>query len=161
MSKVTHPAQELAHAIDKAFKEDDQVLVEEMIEGREFTVGVFKTKGEIVILPITEVISKKDFFDYEAKYQGASEEITPAQIESSWKEKIENAAKQIYQVFNCNGIVRIDFIYDATENKPYMLEINTVPGQSEASIIPQQVRAMGWTLEEFYTSLLDEALSNG
>ncbi|HZF65372.1 MAG TPA: D-alanine--D-alanine ligase [Chitinophagaceae bacterium] len=161
MSKVTHPAQELAHAIDKAFKEDDQVLVEEMIEGREFTVGVFKTKGEIVILPITEVISKKDFFDYEAKYQGASEEITPAQIESSWKEKIETAAKQIYQVFNCNGIVRIDFIYDATENKPYMLEINTVPGQSEASIIPQQVRAMGWTLEEFYTSLLDEALSNG
>jgi D-alanine-D-alanine ligase len=114
-----------------------------------------------VILPITEVISKKDFFDYEAKYQGASEEITPAQIESSWKEKIETAAKQIYQVFNCNGIVRIDFIYDATENKPYMLEINTVPGQSEASIIPQQVRAMGWTLEEFYTSLLDEALSNG
>lgn len=159
MSKVTEAAQ-LESALQKAFKEDDQVLVEEMISGREFTVGVFKSKGEIIVLPITEVISKKDFFDFEAKYQGASTEITPAEMDSSWKEQIEHTAGKIYQVFNCNGVVRIDFIYNAEENRPYMLEINTVPGQSEASIIPQQVRAMGWKLEDFYTKLVEDALGN-
>jgi D-alanine-D-alanine ligase len=159
MSKVTQ-AEELEEALQKAFKEDDQVLVEEMISGREFTVGVFKSKGEIIVLPITEVISKKDFFDFEAKYQGASTEITPAEMDVSWKERVENAARKIYEVFNCNGVVRIDFIYNAQEDRPYMLEINTVPGQSEASIIPQQVRAMGWTLDDFYTRLIEDALGN-
>ncbi len=159
MSKVTEASQ-LDGALQKAFKEDDQVLVEEMIVGREFTVGVFKSKGEIIVLPITEVISKKDFFDFEAKYQGASTEITPAEMDASWKEQVEHSAKKIYEVFNCNGVVRIDFIYNAEENRPYMLEINTVPGQSEASIIPQQVRAMGWKLEDFYTSLVEDALAN-
>jgi D-alanine-D-alanine ligase len=159
MSKVTEAAQ-LEEALQKAFKEDDQVLVEEMIVGREFTVGVFKSKGEVIVLPITEVISKKDFFDFEAKYQGASTEITPAEMDPSWKEQVENAARKIYQVFNCNGVVRIDFIYNAEENRPYMLEINTVPGQSEASIIPQQVKAMGWKLEDFYTKLVEDALGN-
>ncbi len=158
MSKVNRFTDELGIAIEKAFKEDDQVLVEEMITGREFTIGVFKTEGEIIALPITEVISKKDFFDYEAKYEGASQEITPAEINDTWKEQIENTAKKIYQVFNCNGVVRIDFIYDEKQNKPFMLEINTVPGQSEASIVPQQVKAMGWTLEDFYTALVEEAL---
>lgn len=159
MSKVTEASQ-LEEALQKAFKEDDQVLVEEMIVGREFTVGVFKSKGEIIVLPITEVISKKDFFDFEAKYQGASTEITPAEMDSSWREQVESSARKIYQVFNCNGVVRIDFIYNAEENRPYMLEINTVPGQSEASIIPQQVKAMGWKLEDFYTKLVEDALGN-
>ena len=159
MSRVNKFSDELGVAIEKAFKEDDQVLVEEMITGREFTIGVFKSKGEIITLPITEVISKKEFFDFEAKYEGASEEVTPAVIAASWKEKIENTARKIYQVFNCNGVVRIDFIYNAVENKAYMLEINTVPGQSEASIVPQQVKAMGWTLEDFYTALVEEALT--
>jgi D-alanine-D-alanine ligase len=159
MSKVTEAAQ-LEEALQKAFKEDDQVLAEEMIVGREFTVGVFKSKGEIIVLPITEVISKKDFFDFEAKYQGASTEITPAEMGPTWREQVENAARKIYQVFNCNGVVRIDFIYNAEENRPYMLEINTVPGQSEASIIPQQVKAMGWKLEDFYTKLVEDALGN-
>jgi D-alanine-D-alanine ligase len=160
MSKVNQLSDELGVAIEKAFKEDDQVLVEEMISGREFTIGVFKSKGQIIALPITEVISKKDFFDFEAKYEGASQEITPAEINEDWKSQVENTARKIYQVFNCNGVVRIDFIYNAGENKPYMLEINTVPGQSEASIIPQQVKAMGWTLEEFYTALVEDALTN-
>jgi D-alanine-D-alanine ligase len=160
MSKVNQLSDELGVAIEKAFKEDDQVLVEEMISGREFTIGVFKSKGHIITLPITEVISKKDFFDFEAKYEGASQEITPAEINEDWKSQVENTARKIYQVFNCNGVVRIDFIYNAGENKPYMLEINTVPGQSEASIIPQQVKAMGWTLEEFYTALVEDALTN-
>ena len=101
-----------------------------------------------------------NFFDFEAKYQGKSTETTPADIPSEWKQQLENAAKKIYQLFNCNGVVRIDFIYNADQNQPYMLEINTVPGQSDASVIPQQVRAKGWELREFYTKLVDEALTN-
>jgi D-alanine-D-alanine ligase len=159
MSKVNEASQ-LQGALDKAFKEDDQVLVEEMITGREFTVGVFKTGGEIKVLPITEIITQKEFFDFEAKYQGKSSEITPAVIDDQWKIKIETAANKIYQVFNCNGVVRIDFIFDANNQVPYMLEINTVPGQSEASVIPQQVRALGWDLKDFYGKLAAEALTS-
>jgi D-alanine-D-alanine ligase len=157
MSKVNNSSEELGAAIDKAFREDDQVLIEEFIEGREFTIGVFRKKSEIITLPITEVISKKDFFDYEAKYLGKSEEITPAKVDERIAEKVRSAAKKIYSVFNCRGVVRIDFIYNEKEGEPFMLEINTVPGQSEASIVPQQVKAMGWTLKEFYTALIEEA----
>lgn len=159
MSKVSDGA-ELDAAIRKAFAEDSQVLVEQMIQGREFTVGVFKAAGTIEVLPITEVIAQNDFFDYEAKYHGASTEITPAVIPAVWQAGIEAAARNIYAVCNCSGVVRIDFIYDEAAGKPYMLEINTVPGQSEASIIPQQVRAKGWTLQDFYSRLLDEALAS-
>jgi D-alanine-D-alanine ligase len=157
MSKV-NDAKDLDAAIEKAFKEDDQVLVEEFIKGREFTIGVFKSKGQIIALPITEIISKKEFFDYEAKYQGASEEVTPAQVGESVAEKIRFAAKKAYSVFNCKGIVRIDFIYNEVDANAYMLEINTVPGQSAASIVPQQVVAMGWSLKDFYSALIEEAL---
>ena len=157
MSKVNKPSEELGAAIEKAFKEDDQVIVEEMIEGREFTVGVFRTKGEVVVLPITEVVAHKEFFDFEAKYGGKSSETTPAQLPEEWKAKLEEAAKKIYQVFNCRGVVRIDFIYNEQQNKPYMLEINSIPGQSDASVVPQQVRAKGWDLKEFYTKLVEEA----
>ncbi len=111
-------------------------------------------------MPITEILSKNDFFDYEAKYLGASTEITPAQIDETIAEKIRSEAIKIYHVFNCKGIVRIDFIYSEKDQHPYMLEINTVPGQSEASIVPQQVKKMGWTLTEFYTALLEECLHN-
>ncbi len=158
MSKVNAPSEELGAAIEKAFKEDDQVLVEEFIKGRELTIGVFKSKGKIIALPITEIISKKEFFDYEAKYHGASDEITPADIDEEIAEKIRDSAKKAYRIFNCNGIVRIDFIYNEEDGRPYMLEINTVPGQSEASLVPQQVRAMGWTMKEFYTALIEECL---
>jgi D-alanine-D-alanine ligase len=158
MSKVKEAA-ELQAALDKAFKEDEQVLVEEFIKGREFTIGVFKSKGNIIALPITEVISKKEFFDYEAKYQGASEEVTPAKVEETIAEKIRSEAKKAYSVFNCHGVVRIDFIYNEADKNAYMLEINTVPGQSEASIIPQQVKAMGWSLKEFYSALLEECFN--
>jgi D-alanine-D-alanine ligase len=160
MSKVNSPSEELGKAIEKAFNEDDQVLVEEFISGRELTIGVFKSKGEIIPLPITEIISKKDFFDYEAKYLGASEEVTPAKVDGLIAEKIREAAVKIYRVFNCKGIVRIDFIYNEEEGKSYMLEINTVPGQSEASIVPRQVHAMGWSLQDFYTALIEECLHN-
>jgi D-alanine-D-alanine ligase len=155
MSKVYEPGL-LRDALEKAYKEDDQVLVEEMITGREFTVGVFKTKENIIALPITEVISKKDFFDYEAKYEGASTEITPAEIDSVKTDKIKEAAKKIYSVLNCRGVVRIDFIFNEEKGEPFMLEINTIPGQSDASIVPQQVKVMGWSLKEFYSKLLEE-----
>jgi D-alanine-D-alanine ligase len=156
MSKVNQPSDEFGMAVEKAFKEDDQVLIEEFIEGREFTAGVFKSAGKVIVLPITEVISKKDFFDYEAKYEGASTEVTPAEIDEVVADKIRDAAAKIYQVFNCRGVVRIDFIYNEETKQPFMLEINTIPGQSEASIVPQQVRAMGWSLKEFYTKLVEE-----
>jgi D-alanine-D-alanine ligase len=155
MSKVKE-AGELDAAIAKAFKEDDQVLVEEFISGREFTIGVFKTKGNIITLPITEIVSKNEFFDYQAKYEGASEEITPAIVDESIAAKVRAEATRAYSIFNCSGVVRIDFIYNEKEQKPYMLEINTVPGQSEASIVPQQVKAMGWSLKEFYSALIED-----
>lgn len=159
MSKVNTP-EALAPALEKAFKEDTQVLVEEFISGREFTIGVFKNKGTIQTLPITEVISGNEWFDFEAKYLGKSQEITPAAIPESMATAISNAAKRVYEVLNCRGVVRIDFIYNEAKSAPFMLEVNTVPGQSEASIIPQQVKAMGWTLEQFYSALIDEALAS-
>lgn len=159
MSKVNQHSEELGKAIAKAFNEDDQVLVEEFIKGREFTIGVFRSNNKIITLPITEVISKKDFFDYEAKYTaGMANEITPAVVEEDIAELVRGTAKRVYKVFNCRGIVRMDFIFNESKNVPYLLEINTVPGQSEASIVPQQVKAMGWTLKEFYSLLIDEAL---
>lgn len=160
MSKVNSPSEELGIAIEKAFKEDNQVLVEEFIAGRELTIGVFRAKGEIIALPITEIITKKEFFDYEAKYLGASEEITPASIDENIAEQVREEAIKAYLLFNCKGIVRIDFIYNKKDSKPYMLEINTVPGQSEASLVPQQVQAMGWSMMKFYTALLEECLHN-
>lgn len=155
MSKVNEAAQ-LEGALEKAFKEDDQVLVEEFIKGREFTIGVFRSKGKIITLPMTEIISKNEFFDYEAKYEGASEEVTPAQADEATTEKVKAVASKVYNIFNCKGIVRIDFIYDENSGEPFMLEINTVPGQSAASIVPQQVVAMGWTLKDFYSALIEE-----
>jgi D-alanine-D-alanine ligase len=159
MTKVSQ-ANDLEGALEKAFKEDDQVLVEEFIKGREFTIGVLKAEGKLITLPITEIKSKKDFFDYEAKYiAGLSEEVTPAEVDEEISEKVRANAKKVYQLLDCRGIVRIDFIYSEENQQPYMLEVNTVPGQSEASIVPQQVRAMGWNLRDFYSTLLEECFN--
>lgn len=158
MSKVT-TADALAPALEKAFKEDTQVLVEEFISGREFTIGVFKTKGALQVLPITEIETSNEFFDFEAKYQGKSVETTPASINATMQEQLEAAAKRVYEVLNCRGVVRVDFIYNEQKGLPYMLEVNTVPGQSAASVIPQQVKAMGVSLQDFYTSIIEESLN--
>lgn len=158
MSKVVD-ATALQVAIEKAFVEDSQVLVEEMVSGREFTIGVYKTEGNVEVLPITEVIAHNEFFDYEAKYLGKSEEITPAKIDDETRKKIEAAASKVYALLNCSGVVRIDFIFCNKTHQPFMLEVNTVPGQSQASIVPQQVIAKGLTLKQFYTSLIQEALN--
>ncbi|MCX6206116.1 MAG: D-alanine--D-alanine ligase [Bacteroidetes bacterium] len=152
-------ATDLDSAIDKAFHEDDQILIEEFISGREFTIGVFKAKGTITVLPITEIKTGNAFFDFEAKYLGKSEEITPAEITIEMQSQLTAAAKRVYEVMNCRGVVRIDFIYNESKAKPFMLEVNTVPGQSDASVIPQQVRAMGWKLTDFYTAIIEEALN--
>ena len=157
MSKV-NIIEELAAAIDKAFKEDDQVLIEEYIAGREFTIGVFRSKGSIITLPFTEIITENEFFDFEAKYQGKSKEITPAECSQDTAYKVRSAASGIYAVFNCSGVVRMDFIFNELDQLPYLLEINTVPGQSAASIVPQQVAAMGVSLTDFYSMLIDEAI---
>ena len=158
MSKVT-TADALAPALEKAFKEDNQVLVEEFISGREFTIGVFKTKGTLQVLPITEIETGNEFFDFEAKYQGKSVETTPAFISETMQSQLEAAAKRVYEVLNCRCVVRIDFIYNEQKGLPYMLEVNTVPGQSAASVIPQQVKAMGVSLQDFYTSIVEESLN--
>ena len=158
MSKVT-TADALAPALEEAFKEDTQVLVEEFISGREFTIGVFKTNGALQVLPITEIETSNEFFDFEAKYQGKSVETTPAIIDATMQEQLESAAKRVYEVLNCRGVVRVDFIYNEQKGLPYMLEVNTVPGQSAASVIPQQVKAMGMSLQDFYTSIIEASLN--
>ncbi|TAD85761.1 MAG: D-alanine--D-alanine ligase [Bacteroidetes bacterium] len=157
MSKVPD-ATGLQAALTLAFSEDDQVLVEECIEGREFTVGVARLNGKITVLPITEVESENYFFDFEAKYQGKNKETTPANLEQDKAEKVRETAVKIYEAFNCKGVIRIDFIYNAAKDAPFMLEINTIPGQSAASVVPQQVQAMGMSLKDFYSQLIDACL---
>jgi D-alanine-D-alanine ligase len=116
ISKVNN-AQELAPALAKAFKEDVQVLVEEFISGREFTIGVFKSKGTLTVLPITEITTENEFFDFEAKYEGKSKEITPAIISDKMFDDLTSAAKKVYATLNCRGVVRVDFIYDEAAQK--------------------------------------------
>jgi D-alanine-D-alanine ligase len=158
MSKVKEEA-ELQDALQKAFKEDKQVLVEEFIEGREFTIGIVKMNNQIKTLPATEIVSSKEFFDFEAKYTtGVTEEITPGRMTDEERNRVENAMVDIYQRLNCAGVVRIDYILESNTNNMYVLEVNTVPGQSQNSIIPQQVRAMGGNMTDFYGALLEEIL---
>jgi len=158
MSKVNE-ATALEPALEKAFKEDNQLIIEEFISGREFTIGVFKQGQTITVLPITEISTNNEFFDFEAKYQGKSVETTPALIDDKIKLALSNAAKRVYEILNCKGVVRIDFIYDTVQEKPFMLEVNTVPGQSEASVIPQQVKAMGMSLTNFYSAVVEQAFA--
>lgn len=160
VSKVK-TVEELLPAIEKAFREDKQVLIEEFIEGRELTIGIYKADGYLRALPATEIVSKNEFFDYEAKYTpGVTNEITPAKIDKNIKEQLESKALYIYRHLNCRGIVRMDFILQRLTNKLFFLEVNTMPGQSENSIVPQQVRAAGMSLKDFYGSLMEECLKN-
>jgi D-alanine-D-alanine ligase len=155
MSKVYNAAA-LPNAISRAFNEDEQILVEEFIKGREFSIGIVRLHGKIKVLPATEIISSKDFFDYEAKYTaGVSQEITPADISSAKNEEITDIVTEVYLRMNCNGMVRVDFILlDDTEDF-YFIEVNTTPGQSANSLIPQQVRAIGMSLADFYGELIE------
>ena len=150
--------EELIPSINKAFKESDQVLIEEFIEGREFTCGLVKLKNKEIIFPITEVIPKKEFFDYEAKYtKGMTDEITPARLSKDLKESCERLSSKIYDLCNCSGIVRIDYILKG--GCFYFLEVNTTPGMTETSFIPQQINAMGKSLKEILTMVIMDKLS--
>jgi D-alanine-D-alanine ligase len=154
VSKVKK-VEDLQTALDFAFQYDDEVMVEQFMPGREFGNGAFRHKGKIIVLPVTEIITKREFFDYEAKYEGASEEVTPAQISTALTKQAQDLSRRLYQSLGCSGVVRFDYILVA--DTFHVLEVNTIPGMSEASIVPQQVVAYGWTLQDFFTGLVREA----
>lgn len=147
---------ELIPAINKAFEEDYEVLIEEFIKSTELTGGILKTKNDEYIFPITEIVSKNEFFDYEAKYLGASEEITPARISSALETECKALSNSIYDILGCRGIVRIDYLL--RDNQLYFMEINTVPGMSEPSIIPQQIASMGLSLIDILTEIIEDSM---
>ena len=160
MSKVKADS-ELKDALNKAFNEDQQVLVEEFVEGREFSIGVYKNENGIQVLPATEVIPTNDFFDFEAKYTpGATEEITPGRMTEEEKSRVERIVTDVYLKLNCKGMVRIDYFLQKETSNFYFIEINTIPGQTAQSFIPQQVRAAGLNISEFYGNLVEMALNN-
>lgn len=143
-------------AIQHAFEFDDEVLCERFIPGREFGNGVYRLQGKTIALPPTEIIPKKEFFDYEAKYEGASIEVTPAELSVTQTKAIQETAIQIYDRLQLSGFVRIDFILSGEEF--YLLEVNTVPGLSPTSIVPQQAIASGFSLKEFFKMIIEEAI---
>jgi D-alanine-D-alanine ligase len=148
--------EELIVAVAKAFDESPEVLIEQFIDGKEFTCGVVKIGSKKLVLPVTEVIPKNEFFDYEAKYTpGMADEITPARISDGLTLKVQDLSSKIYDLCNCKGIVRVDYILK--DQTFYFLEINTVPGMTATSFIPQQIKAAGLNL----TDLLTEIIKNG
>ncbi|MCA5006075.1 D-alanine--D-alanine ligase [Sphingobacterium bovistauri] len=162
MSKVKESSA-LKEALDKAYDAENtgaQVLVEEFVSGREFSQGIFRnSKGELVVLPATEVKTTREFFDFEAKYvPGLTEEITPAELTEEQQARAARIIKEIYIRLNCNGMVRVDFFLENDTDKFYFIEINTIPGQTAQSFIPQQVRAFGMSEADFYAELIEAAL---
>ena len=154
--------EQLLPAIREAFTEDHAVLVEECITGREFDCGVFrKADGEKLVFPITEIIPKggHEFFDYAAKYDGFSNEVTPAECPKSISEHIQEVSSQLYDLLGCRGIVRFDYIHDTAADELFFLEANTIPGQSAESIVPKQARAMGISPAELYEMSIQAALA--
>ena len=157
VTKVT-TAEQIPAAVEAAFKESDEVLIEECIVGREMGCGVVVTADREILLPITEIVSKRDFFDYEAKYtEGLSDEITPAPISDEIKQKLNRMTLEAYRACRCSGIVRIDFIVTEA-GEPYLIEINSIPGMSSGSIVPKQVREAGMTLGELYDIVIADSL---
>lgn len=153
-------AEELPEAVFKAFDESSEVLIEECIVGREMACGVLVTADKEYLFPITEVIAKNEFFDYEAKYTaGMSDEITPADITPEVAEKLHEMTLAAYKACRCKGLARVDFIV-TPEGEPYMIEINTIPGMSGGSIVPKQIRAAGMTMTEILTLVIEDALCN-
>lgn len=151
-------ADKLQVAIEKAWEESDEALVEEFVEGTEFTCGLVKMKDKEFVFPVTEVLPKKEFFDFEAKYtKGMTEEITPARISSELTEKCQQLASKVYDLCNCRGIVRIDFILK--DGAFYFLEANTTPGMTATSFIPQQIEAMNMSLKEMLSMIIKDGLS--
>ena len=149
--------QELLPAIDIAYKEDNEIIIESFLDGTEVSVGVINYKGVITVLPITEIVSENDFFDYEAKYLGKSQEITPARISEEMTAKVSFVAKKAYEVLKMSGFSRSEFII--VDGEPHMLEMNTIPGLTTESLIPQQAKAAGISLEDLFTNAIELALA--
>jgi len=155
ISKV-HKMEDLMPAIEKAFTEDSEIIIETALNGTEVQVGVYNNGLEVIALPATEIVSENEFFDYAAKYLGKSQEITPARISQEETEMLQHEAQRIYRLLNMKGITRSDFIIQ--KGKPYFLEINTNPGLSKESIVPKQAREAGMTLTEFFDILIQNVL---
>lgn len=155
-SKVNTPEQ-LPGAIQFAFEYDDEVVVEAFLKGQEFSNGVLRKDGEIVVLPITEIVTQNEFFDYKAKYEKQSEEITPARLSAAQTAECQEQTRRIYGVLGCRGICRFDYIL--VNGVFYFLEANTIPGMSEASIVPAQAQAHGWTITQLLDPVVAEALA--
>ncbi|WP_343330403.1 D-alanine--D-alanine ligase [Polaribacter staleyi] len=151
-----HTKAEMLPALEKAYQEDSEILIESFLDGPEVSVGVIQYKGAIKVLPITEIVTENDFFDYEAKYEGKSKEITPARIEESAKIKVEEIAKKVYAILNMSGFSRSEYIL--VNGEPHFLEMNTVPGLTENSILPQQAQVAGISLEELFDNAIESAL---
>ncbi len=152
-----HKKEDLKHAIEVAYKEDDEIIIESFLKGTEVSVGVLKFNGKTTVLPITEIVTENDFFDYEAKYEGKSQEITPARISKIQEEKVSYWAKTIYDVLKMTGFSRSEFIFIADE--PYLLEVNTTPGLTTKSILPQQAAVAGIDLPTLFENAITEVLS--
>ena len=146
----------LKNAIEVAFEEDDEIIIESFLDGTEVSVGVITYKGKTKVLPITEIVSNNDFFDYKAKYLGESQEITPARISDEMTEKVNIVAKKVYEVLKMKGFSRSEFIFKNGE--PHLLELNTVPGFTKESILPQQAVAAGISLAELFGNAIEETL---
>ncbi len=155
VTKVKHE-DELAAAMEEAFKECDSVLIEEALRGRELTNGIYCEGGRLITLPVTEIITEREFFDYDAKYLGESNEVCPAEIPETLSEKVREITAFIYNYLGCKGLVRMDYILSGEDI--YFLEINTVPGMTPMSLVPGQVRAAGIDLQQFFTTLIEESL---
>ena len=153
VSKVKNKDQ-LAPAIRKAMMESSEVMVEQFLEGTEVTIGIYKTHEKTVLLPITEVVTQNEFFDYDAKYNGQVQEITPARIPEDTARRIREITSHIYDILHCNGIIRIDYII-SKDGKIWMLEVNTTPGMTATSFIPQQVRAAGLSMTDVLTDIVE------
>ncbi len=153
ISKV-HDMEDLQPAIQKAFSEDSEIIIETALNGTEVSVGAFRKQGEIVVLPTTEIVSENDFFDYEAKYMGKSEEITPARISDEETKAVTLEAMKVYHLLNMTGVTRSDFIIQ--DGIPFFIETNTTPGLSAESIVPKMAREAGMTLTEFFGILVEE-----
>lgn len=148
--------EEFADAIEKAFAEDDEVLIEAFLDGTEVSVGVINYKGKTTVLPITEIVSENDFFDFAAKYEGKAQEITPARLGVQQERRVTEVARKVYDLLKMKGFSRSEFIF--VEDEPYMLEMNTTPGLTEESILPQQARAAGISLPQLFENAITEAL---
>lgn len=147
---------EFAEAIERAFAEDDEILIEGFLDGIEVSVGVVDYKGEVIVLGITEIVTQNDFFDYEAKYEGASQEITPARIDEETRKKVEETAVRAYNYLGISGFSRSEYII--VNGVPYMLEMNTNPGFSPASILPQQAKVYGIPIKDLCGDEVEKAL---